>query len=376
MPRTPRDRPSPHRSAIIPSTRGLRVAVAAAAVGVLLSIATGCTTGSSASSAASSAGPAMAQTTAAAFAADNGSASAAAGSASVAGSSASAASSGAAAPAAGGGQQVAGARVPDVGAGIEAADRQVIRTANLTLDIAVKSSNTTADADQKAEQDAVDHAVVRVRSLATDPGYVSAAEGKGTTQSITLRVPVNGYSAVMDQLAGIAPVISREEATEDVTAKMIDISSRMETMTASVNRVRALLSKADKIGDVISIESELSSREADLESLQRQQAALAGQTSLSTITVVLQGSITGVKPVVAAVPLPPVSRSGFLGGLANGWDAVRKVGHAGLTVVGTLIPFVPVLAVLVFGGLYLRRRIRGGQPPVRITPAVDPRPAD
>jgi hypothetical protein len=259
---------------------------------------------------------------------------------------------------------------------VDAADRQVITTANLTLDVAVKSSNTTAAADEQREEEAVGKAADNIRRLATGTGYVSAAQGKGTTQSITLRVPAAGYDNVITALAGIAPIVSRQESTEDVTSKMVDIGSRMQTMTASVNRVRALLSKADKIGDVISIESELSAREADLESLQRQQAALAGQTALSTITVVVQGSVTGVKPKVAPVaPPPPAARSGFTGGLANGWDAVRHLGHAGLTVVGTLLPFVPVVAVLLLVGLYIRRRLRRDAAPV-LPPARGPQPAE
>ena len=347
-----------------PRTRRRGLAVAAAA-GVLVAVLAGCTTSAETAAASSSSSAAGTSAAPAAAAAPADSATAAAGG--------SAPASSAAAPPKSGAGSKPGA--PDVGAQVEVADRQVIRTANLTLSVVVTSRNTTAAADEQAEQDAVDKAADNVRNLATGTGYVSAAQGKGTTQSITLRVPAAGYGNVMEAIKGIAPVVSRQETTEDVTAKMVDIGSRMQTMTASVARVRALLSKAEKIGDVISIESELSAREADLESLQRQQAALAGQTALSTITVVVQGSITGVKPKVAPVAAPPpAARSGFLGGLANGWQAVRHVGHAGLTVVGTLLPFVPVVAVLLLAGLYLRRRIRRDAAPV--PPVRDPQPAE
>lgn len=351
-----------------PVRRRLRVIAAAAAAGVVVAVLAGCTTSSETAAAMSTS--AAAATVPAGVVSAGSSASSAAGSS--AAMSAGAASGGAAAPP----KSAAGSKAgtPDIGAQVDAADRQVIRTANLTLNVVVTSRNTTAEADQKAEQEAVDSAAANVRNLATGTGYVSAAQGKGTTQSITLRVPAAGYTNVMEAISAIAPVVSRQETTEDVTSKMVDIGSRMETMTASVNRVRSLLSKAEKIGDVIAIESELSAREADLESLQRQQAALAGQTSLSTITVVVQGSITGVKPKVAPVAAPPpAARSGFLGGLANGWGAVRHVGHAVLTVTGTLLPFVPVVAVLVLVTLYVRRRIR--RDPV-LPPVRDPQPAE
>ena len=70
-----------------------------------------------------------------------------------------------------------------------------------------------------------------------------------------------------------------------MTGQVVDVNSRVDSMTASVARVRALLAQATSIADVISIESELSVREANLESLQQQQAALGGQVALSTISL-------------------------------------------------------------------------------------------
>ncbi len=347
------------RSVLVPQRRPirrrLRLAAVAAAVGALVAMAAGCTNESSTAAAAMSqapAGDAAPSAAAAAPSAGSGSAAASAGSAK------------------------SGNALPGISAGVEAADRAVIRTATLTLDVKARSQNKGRVADQQALQTAVDDAATRVRALATGAGYVSAADGEGTTQSITLRIPVGGYDGVMGALGRIATVTDRKESTEDVTSRMIDISSRLQTMTASVTRVRTLLSKADKIGDVIAIESELSAREADLESLQRQQAALAGQTSLSTITVVLHGSIVGVATATTA----PAERSGFVGGLASGWDAVRKVGSAALTVVGTLIPFLPIVAVLVLVGVYWRRRVVRGTAPVLTGPAGanpgEPRPTE
>lgn len=339
------------------------------AAGLVVMLAAGCTsseTASASSSAASSEAAAAASAPAMSVAA-------------AAGASAAAPSSAAASAAAtGGGAKTApGGKITDVGAQVEAADRQVIKTANVTMNVIVASTNKGAAADLAKEQGAVDSAYVQVTALATGAGYVSAVNGGGTTVSITLRVPVDGFSNVMDALAGIAPIASRQISTQDVTAKMADVGSRVATMKASVAQGRALLSKAVKIGDVIAIEGEVNQREADLESLESQQAALAGQAALSTITVVVRGSVTGVKKaVVPPKPAPPAARSGFIGGLANGWDAVRHIGHAVLTVVGTLIPFLPIFAVIAIGFLFWHRRIRRTSAPVLATQPGDPRPTE
>ena len=352
-------------------TRGRQWGALAGAAGLTLLLVAGCTNAGESSAAMSTSVAAGAATFAAAAPA-----------ASAASSAAASASSGAAsAPAAGGSTAGSGKSDADVSAGVQAQNRQVIRTASVTLEIPYKSTGNSA-AQVAHDKDAVDKAVsdaaIEVRGLAVGAGFVSASSGGGTTISITLRVPVNGYESVMDRFAGIGTVTGVTENTQDVTAQMIDINSRVKSATDVIASLRTLLSKATKIGDILTIEDQLNSREADLESMKSQLAGLSDQTSLSTITVVLKGVITDVKPVVAPQkPAPPAARSGFLGGLANGWDAARTFGHGVLTVVGTLIPFLPVVLVVVIALLIWRRRIRRAHPmPTLATSAGDPHPVD
>ena len=127
-----------------------------------------------------------------------------------------------------------------------------------------------------------------MRGIATAAGgFQSSADGGGSQMTVTLRVPADQYDAVVDKLAALGEVTERTESSQDVTAQVVDVNSRVESMTASVARVRALLAQATNIADVISIESELSVREANLESLQQQQAALSGQVAMSTISLAL-----------------------------------------------------------------------------------------
>ncbi len=237
-------------------------------------------------------------------------------------------------------------------------DRQIIRTASLSLRLTVPRGED-AEATTKALARAAADAGVAVRAVATGAGgYVSAADGGGATISVTLRVPVGDYEAVMTRLAAVGTVTSRTEKTDDVTDEMIDVSSRLDTMRASVARVRELLTKADKIGDVIAIESELTQREADLESLENRRSALQGQAALSTVTVTVTAVTEG-----AAAP-QPVDRSGFLAGLASGWRALTSIGTGVAALVGAVLPFAPVAVVAALILLWLRRRRHAGAGPV------------
>jgi hypothetical protein len=167
-----------------------------------------------------------------------------------------------------------------------------------------------------------------------------------------LRLPAEQYDAVVDRVAALGVLNSRSENSQDVTAEIVDVNSRVESMTASVARVRALLAQATGIGDVIAIESELASREADLESLQRQQASLAGLVALSTVTVTLTAVTDG------PTALPADSPSGFVTGLTSGWNALLGSLAVIGTVVGALLPFLPVVATLVVAGWWMVRRAR------------------
>src|SRR3546814_17439818 len=53
----------------------------------------------------------------------------------------------------------------------------------------------------------------------------------------------------------------------------------------SLKRIEVLLAQADDIAQIVRIESELSTRQANLDSLKQQQTWLKDQTSMSTITV-------------------------------------------------------------------------------------------
>jgi predicted lipid-binding transport protein (Tim44 family) len=104
---------------------------------------------------------------------------------------------------------------------------------------------------------------------------------------------------------------------------------------------------------VIAIESELAVREANLESLQQQQAALGGQVALSTVSLTLTAVTKD-----GAVTEPDVTGGGFIAGLTSGWAALLGFlgGLAG--VFGAVLPFLPLIAAGVLLIWWVVRRAR------------------
>jgi len=173
---------------------------------------------------------------------------------------------------------------------------------------------------------------VPLQSKSNAQGRSGAATGFGT---LTLSVPSGTLEAALDQLTRIGTVLQRNMSSQDVTTQYVDTESRLKTMRASVERVRALMAQAKDIGQVVALEGELSQREADLESLESQLGALKNSVERSTLTVSL--STPGNEPV---------THTGFVAGLRSGWDAFTASVTGLLTAIGAVLPFAVFLALV------------------------------
>ena len=133
---------------------------------------------------------------------------------------------------------------------------------------------------------------------------------------------------------------------------------RIRAQRRSLRRIEILLDQAVSIRDIVAIESQLTRRQADLDSLEQQQAFLKDQTSMSTVTVNIQ--LTPEEPVKKKEK--EEDDAGFLSGLETGFKALVVFAVGLATVIGALLPWAVVL-LLVGGPLWLLvRRLRRREP--------------
>ncbi|RZU34899.1 uncharacterized protein DUF4349 [Streptomyces sp. BK022] len=189
-------------------------------------------------------------------------------------------------------------------------------------------------------------ALAKARRVTEDAGgYVGEEsterddDGSERTR-VVLRVPAERYEEVLGSLQGTGKLLRRTARAQDVTDQVVDVDSRIKSERASVERVRKLMDRADKLTDVVALEGELSSREADLEALLAQQASLKDRTGLATITLSLAGR--------GAHPGAGDGTPGFLDALSGGWHAFLTMLRWIALVVGAVLPFAALLALLVF----------------------------
>ena len=246
-----------------------------------------------------------------------------------------------------------------LGAPLATGDRSIV----VRADVAVRVTDVSRSTTDLASVALAHRATIASQSVSTgvDPTpvpYPTASDGTPACPSTgcptsfassttTLRVDNSEVDALLADVAKLGTVESSTRTSDDVTADVADIDARVRNAQASLARIRALMSRATSIGDVVALEGELSKRQGDLEALEARQRALADQTAQATVTVRLLG---------AQAPVAQSESSGFLAGLRSGWDAFTSLVSGTLTVAGAL---VPVLILLVPVGLVtwaVRRR--------------------
>ena len=219
------------------------------------------------------------------------------------------------------------------------------------LDRAVISSGTVSlvsDDVAEARRD-VQRIVDAVRGQVGEEDTESDDDGDPVYARLVVRVPAPDFDEAMKALEGVARLRSSQRTAEDVTTQVIDTDARVRAQEASLDRVEALFGRADRLQQIVWIESQLTQRQADLDSLRQQQTWLADQTTLSTITVDIE------RTPERAVKKKVDEEAGFVAGLSGGLAALGSAATVLATVLGAVLPFT-ALALLLGIPLWVARR--------------------
>ncbi len=190
--------------------------------------------------------------------------------------------------------------------------------------------------------------------------------GSAGSATLQLRIPADKLTATLDELEELGRADQVSLSTSDVTVESQDLDARISALRASLERIQALVAKATTIDDLIRLEGEVSSRQAELESLEAQQRYLADQVSMSTVTLYLRSESDA----------PPVDPGDFWSGLATGWAAFVGFWAGLLVLIGVLVPWIVTLA-LIAGAVILvlrrrRRRVAAAAAAVGTAPGAAP----
>ena len=217
-------------------------------------------------------------------------------------------------------------------------DTKIIRTGSLTLEVPK-----------------VLPAVDAIAAIAVgNGGYLSSSnvysvQGERKAGTLTLRVPAGKFDATLSAIAATGKVLSQNVQQTDVTEEYVDLSARKKALSDQLEQYRRLLTKAEKVEDILKVQVEIERVQVELDRLQGRLTYLDSRIDLATLTVSLQepepvGGETGFSFVSAINE----GIAGFLGMIA-----------AVIVLVLTLLPLV-ILGAIVYTVYRWYRKRKGG----------------
>ncbi len=227
-----------------------------------------------------------------------------------------------------------------VGADVEVTERQLIHIADMTVRV-----DDVAEAAALAKE-----MTVGAGGYVANESLSTPADGSPES-SLTLRIPNDDYESALDAFAELGDRSALERSVEDVTDQVADVESRIESSEAALETLRGYLEEADDVDDLLRVEGEIQRRQEDLEAFQARLKTLENQTSYSTVNLTLV-------PPATYIEEPSRDSVGFLGGLERGWLALVGLGRGLAVIVGWLLPFAAVVAVVGALPLWLWRQRR------------------
>lgn len=186
--------------------------------------------------------------------------------------------------------------------------------------------------------------------------------------SMTFSVQSTLYPQIESYLANYpgqhgGKLLNLHENVQDVTNDYIDTQSRLTNLRGEQQRLLTLLSNAQALGDIISIQDKLTEVEGQIEQIEAHLSALKGQVTFYTVTI-------GLQPMVPAAPPPPQNTWNPGQVLHDSLAAALAFGQFLATVVIWLVTFSIYLVPLALIAWFAWRRMHPRQVAAPATPAA------
>ena len=228
---------------------------------------------------------------------------------------------------------------PSTGSGVKdavGANRSAIQPTAVirTGDVALTAKDVGA---VRAE---IDSLLTALGGTIGDEQSTSDKKGRLQRSTLELRIPVDKFDVARKAVMKMGTLKSSHQGGRDVTTEVIDVEERVQTLQTSLDDLQRYQEQAKTVRDLIALEDKITARQAELQSLKAQQSYLRDQTAMSTLTVYLSTPSTYVPPPGA------LEGAGFWPGLKAGWHALVDTVVVALTLVGVLLPFLVVVALV------------------------------
>jgi Domain of unknown function (DUF4349) len=171
--------------------------------------------------------------------------------------------------------------------------------------------------------------------------------------SVTVKVPSDQYTRVLDQLRSLGTVTAIQTNSQDVSGEYVDLSARLKNQQAQQAILIALMAKATTIQDSIAVQNQLSQVTGEVERIEARIRFLDTQTTYATVNVNL------IIPGVAVKPSEPGlwEKSGIGDAFGTAIRLSANVISGMIIVVGFLLPFAVIAVLVLAAWRFLPKRV-------------------
>ena len=124
-------------------------------------------------------------------------------------------------------------------------------------------------------------------------GYIETSSVNGNSYShhstryasYVIRIPADKLNEFVEVVSELGNVTQKNESVEDVTLRYIDVESHKKALETERERLLELLSKAENMEEILTIESKLSDIRYEIENYESQLKTMDNQIDYSTVSV-------------------------------------------------------------------------------------------
>ncbi len=154
------------------------------------------------------------------------------------------------------------------------ADRQIIKTGEVTIEVADIAAS-----------------LGRVRALAIELGGFVGGSFLGARDdyaTLTLRIPADRFDDALTRLRAFdGEVLTEATREEDVTSAIVDLEARLRNLNASEQQYLELLERTGTVEEILAVQIRLDEVRGQIEQLEAQVKDLSEMADLATLTVSL-----------------------------------------------------------------------------------------
>lgn len=163
-------------------------------------------------------------------------------------------------------------------------------TSALALDVAQRQ--VISSGSVSLEVTAVQPAVAQVRAIAESlGGFMEQLASSGSPDrqqaTLTIRVPQAQFFVAVERVSALGELLGQNLGSQDVTEQFIDLNARLQSAQREEKSLLDLLGRVTALGDVLSLERELSRVRSDIERLQGQLDFIKRRVDLATLAISL-----------------------------------------------------------------------------------------